>query len=95
MSGRWTYEEDEFLLRWHNVGADFVAYHDLNRAMGAGSRRMEKLTKSGARKLFAEMKLKQIEFEEAVGRHRAKFSCITGEHEKEYWRKEASGDFYD
>jgi hypothetical protein len=90
-TGRWTYEEDEFLLRWHNIGPDFIAYHDLDRAMGAGSRRMKKLTETGARKLFAEMKLKQIEFEETVKRTGHDLLAF----EKEHWREEASGEFYD
>lgn len=68
MPKRWTREEDEILLRYHGVGADFVATHDLGRPSGSGSRRMAHLTKSGARFHFAAMMLQDIEFEVAAGR---------------------------
>ena len=68
MSKRWTAEEDEFLLTYHGVGADFVASHDLGRPHGAGERRLKKLTESGARVAFAKMVLAQGEFNLLAGR---------------------------
>lgn len=70
MSKRWTAEEDAFLLTYHKIpgGADFVASHDLGRPHGAGSRRLKKLTESGARLAFEEAQLLWLRFEIAAGR---------------------------
>lgn len=68
MSKRWSHEDDAFLLRWHIVGEDFVAEHDLGRPWGAGTRRMKKLSQTGARGHFARMMYARAEFERACGR---------------------------
>lgn len=83
MSKRWTREEDEMILRYHGVGADFVATHDLGRPSGAGSRRLAHLTKSGARFHFAAMMLQYIEFEVATGR-----GCYGYADLLQYWEQE-------
>ncbi len=69
MSARWTSDEDAFLLLWHwTVGADYVASRDLNRPDGAGSRWLRALTKSGARRQFAQATLHMMEFDRLAGR---------------------------
>lgn len=47
MSKRWTHKDDLFLVRFHEVGADYVASHDLGFAKGAGSKRLAKLKETG------------------------------------------------
>jgi hypothetical protein len=88
MAKKWTPDEDAFLLRWHGIGADFVASHDLGRPDGAGSRRLAKLLKSGAALKFAEMKLSQIEFEFLAGH-----LSSTGRSGFKYWEDEARAAF--
>jgi hypothetical protein len=69
MTNRWTNEEDAFLLTYQSgVNADFIAEHDLGRPWGAGSRRMKKLNKTGARAAFARMMFCVAEFEMLAGR---------------------------
>lgn len=69
MAKRWSHEEDAFLLRWHPIGANFIASHDLGRPNGAGARRLKQLTESGARKAYARMILAKANFEALAGRH--------------------------
>lgn len=69
MSNRWSQDEDVFLLRYHSaINPDFLGEHDLDRPWGAGSRRLQKLTKSGARVHCARMMYARAEFEFAAGR---------------------------
>ena len=69
MGKKWTQKEDEFLLFYHSaIDADYIASHDLGRPHGAGSKRLKKLTKSGARLAFAQMKFHEIEFNMLAGR---------------------------
>lgn len=81
MAKRWTSEEDSLILAFHEVGADFVAFHDLGRPEGAGERRLKKLTESGARRHFAEAMLHLLEFDRLAGRK-------IDEEEVEKWERE-------
>ena len=83
---RWTQDEDEFLLRYHGVGADFVASHDLGRPDGAGERRLAKLTKTGARHYHAQMQLARLEYEVRAGFIPARHA----ENDLTYWAREAA-----
>lgn len=47
MSKRWTIKDDQFLAEYHEVGADFIASHDLGFADGAGTKRIAKLKEAG------------------------------------------------
>lgn len=92
MSKRWTHDEDVFLLRWHKaVTPDFVAEHDLGRPWGEGSRRLKKLTKSGAREICAKMMLERARFEFAAGR----MTKWEYDRELEAWDEEERQALYD
>jgi hypothetical protein len=47
MAKRWTYKDDVFLVRYIDMGADFIASHDLGFADGAGEKRVKILKKTG------------------------------------------------
>lgn len=48
MKRRWNLQDDQFLTEHHEVGADFVASHDLGfHGKGAGTKRLEKLKETG------------------------------------------------
>lgn len=84
MAKRWTHHEDSMLLEHHGaVGADFIAEHDLGRPAGAGTRRLDALTKSGARLAYARMRKHQIEFDALAGRF-----CLDPESEIALWDEE-------
>jgi len=79
--GRWTVQEDEFLLTTHHLGADHVtAWHDAGRHYGAGFERLAKLTHSGARLAFERMMFQRILFASAAGHE-----CLDVEAELRRW----------
>ena len=86
MAKRWVQDEDEFLLCHHGMGADFIAFHDLGRPPNtkAGTRRLQHLTKTGARSAYARMMLANIDFQVRAGHA----SSDNVEHEKKYWLEE-------
>ena len=48
MSKRWSLDDDRFLVRYHAIGADYVASHDLGfKSKGAGTARIAKLKEAG------------------------------------------------
>jgi len=48
MSKRWTLNDDQFLAAYHEVGADYVASHDLgHHGKNAGTKRIAKLKETG------------------------------------------------
>lgn len=48
MSKRWKIDDDLFLVRFQELGADFIASHDLGfHGKGAGERRIAKLKYTG------------------------------------------------
>lgn len=47
MTKRWTMKDDQFLAEFHEIGADFIASHDLGFADGAGEKRITKLKEAG------------------------------------------------
>lgn len=47
MSKRWTLKDDHFLVRYHEIGADYVASHDLGFKKGAGTKRVKALKAAG------------------------------------------------
>lgn len=57
MSKRWTIEDDEFLAAYHEIGADYVASHDLgHHGKGAGVKHIKRLKETGVwdKLLFAQ-----------------------------------------
>jgi hypothetical protein len=68
MAKRWDCDEDAFLLRWHKIGPEFIASHDLGRPESSGPRRLRHLTQSGARYAFARSQISLAQFERLAGR---------------------------
>ena len=83
MIARWTPEEDHFLLTHHGMGADFVASHDLGKPDGAGSRRLRKLTQSGAKLAFAELMVAEIKYFAAAGHLKSRYDLDTSRWDAE------------
>lgn len=72
MSKRWTYKDDDFLVRYHEIGADYIADHDLGfKAKGAGTRRLSQLRETG---LFDLIKAAQDAVSRATASHTLAFS---------------------
>ena len=88
MAKHWTPQDDEFLLRYHNLGANFIASHDLGRPDGAGKRRMDHLTRSGARLAHARAQLFMMEYLLLSGISRASFDVDVTRDERDYWASE-------
>jgi hypothetical protein len=60
--GRWTENEDAFLLRWHMIGMEMIAKHDLARPVSSVKRRFKYLTETGARRCMAEMFVSRADY---------------------------------
>lgn len=72
MSKRWTYKDDDFLVRYHEIGADYIADHDLGfKAKGAGTRRLNLLRETG---LFDLIQAAQDAVSRAAANHALVFS---------------------
>jgi hypothetical protein len=61
MTKRWTLEDDKHLAVYHQIGADYVAYHDLgHHGRNAGTKRIAKLKETGVwDKLIAAQKAEE------------------------------------
>lgn len=72
MSKQWTLEDDIFLFQFHEIGADYVASHDLgHHGKGAGTKRIKALKAWGVwDKIEAHMRARKI----LVGWHSLSFS---------------------
>jgi hypothetical protein len=72
VSKRWTYKDDDFLVRYHELGADFIADHDLGfKAKGAGTHRLNLLRETG---LFDLIQAAQDAVSRATANHTLAFS---------------------
>lgn len=72
MSKRWTYKDDDFLVRYHEISADYIASHDLGfKTKGAGERRLKLLRETG---VFDLIKAAQDAVTLAQCRHTLAFS---------------------
>lgn len=83
MAKPWLIEEDIFLLRYRNIGLDFVASHDLGRPQGAGSRRFKKISEDGSAVLIAQMQIARSNV--IAMRSRSEFDIDRANDEVEYW----------
>lgn len=71
MARRWNPDEDEMLIALHSeVGANFLAQHDLGRPYGAGAKRLKHLDKTGASVAFYDKELANIGFMEKAGHYK-------------------------
>lgn len=72
MSKQWTLEDDIFLFQFHEIGADYVASHDLgHHGKGAGTKRIKALKAWGVwEKIEAHVRARAI----LVGWHTLSFS---------------------
>ena len=85
--GKWTPNEDAFLMRWHGIGLEYIAGHDLGRSYASARRRFQFLTDSGARRAFAESQYQMIEYALiAAGAFRSSMWIEKGE--QDYWLSE-------
>lgn len=87
--GLWSEEEDEYLMQYIGIGAEFIASHDLGRPKKSGPARMAKLVETGAAENFALAMMHLNLYRVQVGRDRSKFGSALLEGEVANWEAKA------